>query len=272
LELAARGLSPAQIDQVAQGNFITEMEIRAPQPRATAAPPAGTVSAAASSPAGTAPDAAAPLFEVQQLKVHLGEQVQAGQMLCLLSQHSALFIEGRAFRGEVPLVQRALEHELPTSVEFMEDESSDWPRLADTFLVHHIANTADPADGTFAFYLPLANQSRDYQKDGRTMLLWRFRPGQRVRIRLRVEELPGVFVLPADAIAREGPHTYVFRQNGDGFDRKPVHVVYEDRLHAVIANDGSVPPGVYVAQNAAAQLNRALKASGGAPHDHHHFH
>ena len=48
--------------------------------------------------------------------------------------------------------------------------------------------------------------------------------------------------------------------NGDLFERKPVHLLYEDRLYSVIANDGSVPSGVYVAQNGAASLNRILKA------------
>ena len=40
----------------------------------------------------------------------------------------------------------------------------------------------------------------------------------------------------------------------------PVHVLYEDRQSVVIANDGSIPPGTYLAQSAAASLNRVLKA------------
>jgi hypothetical protein len=59
---------------------------------------------------------------------------------------------------------------------------------------------------------------------------------------------------------------YVFRQNGDLFDRKPVRVVTQDRQHVVIANDGSIPPGLFVAQNSAIQINRVLKAgNGGLP-------
>jgi hypothetical protein len=37
-------------------------------------------------------------------------------------------------------------------------------------------------------------------------------------------------------------------------------VLVEDRTSIVIANDGSVRPGFYIAQNAAASLNRVLKA------------
>jgi len=59
---------------------------------------------------------------------------------------------------------------------------------------------------------------------------------------------------------REGPEAYVFRQNGDLFNRIPVQVLHEDRLNIVLANDGSMKPGLYFAQNAAASLNRVLKA------------
>jgi hypothetical protein len=88
-----------------------------------------------------------------------------------------------------------------------------------------------------------------------------------VRLRAAVDKLENVFVVPKDGVVRDGPEAYVFRQNGDVFDRKPVHVLHEDRLNIVLANDGSVRPGLYIAQNAAASLNRVLKAqaASGAP-------
>ena len=67
-------------------------------------------------------------------------------------------------------------------------------------------------------------------------------------------------MLPAAAVVREGPEAYVFRQNGDLFNRIAVQVLHEDRLNIVLANDGSVTPGLYLAQNAAASLNRVLKS------------
>jgi biotin carboxyl carrier protein len=262
-DLAARGLTPEQIDQVEQGRFLKEIVVRASLRRPGGTGPSTTPPSPGSP--GTSRDGA-PLLEVEELKVQLGQQVQAGQMLCLLADHHALSIEGRGFRREAPLVERAARKGWPVRVEFAEDDR-DWPPLAQTFHIHHLANTIDRATRTFGFYLPLANQSRSCEKDGRTFLLWRFRPGQRVRLYVPVEEFRDVLVLPAGAVAREGPEAYVFRQNGDLFDRRPVHVLYEDRLNVVLANDGSVAPGWYVAHNAAA-LNRVLKAqnsSGGLP-------
>ncbi|MCX7410335.1 MAG: hypothetical protein NTZ32_19850 [Planctomycetales bacterium] len=91
-------------------------------------------------------------------------------------------------------------------------------------------------------------------------MVWRFRPGQRVRLHVPVEELKNVIVLPSGAVVREGPEAYVFRQNGDLFNRIAVHVLHEDRLNVVLANDSSVASGVYLAQSSAASLNRVLKA------------
>jgi hypothetical protein len=120
--------------------------------------------------------------------------------------------------------------------------------------------------------VPLTNQSRSFESSGKTLLLWRYRPGQKVRLNVKVEELDNVFVLPTDAVVREGPEVYVFRQNGDLFERKPVRVVYQDRRHVVIANDGSVPPGLFVARNGATQINRVLKAGTGALPPGFHMH
>ena len=66
--------------------------------------------------------------------------------------------------------------------------------------------------------------------------------------------------MPSEAVVREGPDAFVFRQNGDLFNRISVQVLHEDRLNIVLANDGSIRPGLFFAQNAAASLNRVLKA------------
>lgn len=261
-ELLNRGLLPEQVDQVAEGKFVNEIPIFVPARLATKTMPASPIPIPAEQSA----------FEVQEVKAELGQQVQAGQTLCLLANHRLLAVEGRAFRDESPLLERVVKEGWPVEIDFGEDSAHDWPAHGQTFRVTYIANTIDPDSRTFRFLLPLDNQSRVVEKDGRSQTLWRFRPGQRVRLLVRVEKLDNVFVLPAEAIAREGAETYVFRQNGDVFDRKPVQVVYQDRTTAVLANDGSVSPGVYVAQTGAAQLNRMVKAQSGTVPSGFHIH
>ena len=48
-------------------------------------------------------------------------------------------------------------------------------------------------------------------------------------IALPVEEWKDRIVLPVDAVVDEGAEAYVYRQNGNHFDRMPVHVEYRDR-------------------------------------------
>lgn len=256
-DLLTRGIKPEQIDDVTEGKFVSTIEIVAP-------PPVADVKREPE-----IEQTAFPLidnrekvvaYEVQELKVDLGQQVQAGQLLSVLSNHHSLYIEGHAFKQEAPYLEQAAQNGWPIQVEFAEDDHEHWPALDQTFQIRHLANAIDPASRTFDFFIPLTNQSRGYKKDGQTFVVWRFRPGQRVRLHVPVEELKDVLVLPSAAVVREGPEAYVFRQNGDLFNRIAVHVLYEDRLNVVLANDDSITPGLYLAQNAAASLNRVLKA------------
>jgi len=267
-DLLTRGLTPAQIDTVADGKFISEIEVVAPPPLANEKQLIVPVGESSTVTSGN------PIYEVQDLKAELGQQVQAGQLLCILANHQSLYIEGHSFKREAPFLERAAKDGWPVRVEFSEDESTNWPPVNQAFRIRHLANSLDPASRTFDFFLPLLNQSRSYEQDGRTFLVWRFRPGQQVRLDVPVEEFNDVIVLPAAALVREGPEAYVFVQNGDLFERRSVHVLYEDRLNVVLAKDGGIAPGLYLAQSAAASLNRILKAqnaSGGLPPGA-HFH
>ncbi|MEX2288122.1 MAG: efflux RND transporter periplasmic adaptor subunit [Planctomycetaceae bacterium] len=275
-DLMTRGLTAAQVEEVSNGKFVIDIEVVSPPPRTDVAVEAGVQPVAFDEKSAEAkgtgnelePVESLPVYEVQELKVELGQQVQAGEALCLLSNHRALFIEGHTFKREASYLERTLHNGWPVNVEFAEDDSQAWPPLKQTFRIRHLANSVDLESRTFAFFVPLINQSRSHENDGRTYLVWRFRPGQRVRLHVPVEEMKDVIVLPAAAVAREGPEAFAFRQNGDLFHRMPVHVLYEDRLNVVVANDGSIPAGSYLAQGAAASLNRVLKAqssSGGMP-------
>lgn len=269
-DLLTRGLTTAQIDNVAAGKFVSEIEVVAPPPQAD---DQQLVSVQQASLAAAAANDT-PVYEVQDLKAELGQQVQAGQLLCTLANHQALYIEGHSFQREAPFLEKAARNGWSVRVRFDEDHRGDWPPLEEKFAIRHLANALDPGSRTFDFYLPLLNQSRAYEKDGRTFLVWRFRPGQHVHLQVPVEEFKNVIVLPAAAVVREGPEAYAFVHNGDLFERRSVHVLYEDRVSVVLANDGTVTPGTYLAQGAAASLNRVLKAqnaSGGLPPGA-HFH
>lgn len=256
-DLLTRGLNPEQIKSVADGTFVSNIDVVAPA-AIVHSKTVSDIQPVAFHTTGDRIDALA--FEVQELNVELGQQVQAGQLLSTLANHHALFLEGHAFKREASFLAKAAENKWPIRCTFAEDDQIDWPAFDQTLEIRHLANSINSETRTFNFFIPLLNQSRSYDKDNETFIVWRFRPGQRVRLQVPVEELKDVLVLPSAAIVREGPEAYVFQQNGDLFNRLPVHVLHEDRLQIVLANDGSVKSGLYLAQSAAASLNRVLKA------------
>lgn len=267
-ELMSRGFTPEQIDHVMEGKFVNEIIIYVPNRSA-----AGKLLADYPiQPVGATAELPLPTFEVQELTVELGQQVQAGQTLCLLANHQVLAIEGQAFRDETPLLERSVKEGWPVEVDFQEDAAGGWPALEQTFQIAHLANTIDPVNRTFAFVVPLENESKMVQVNGRTQMLWRFRPGQKVRVLVRVEKLNNVFVLPAEAVARDGAEAFVFTQNVNTFERKPVRVITHDRQYAVVANDGSLLPGTFVVQNVAAQLDRMAKTQSDSVPKGYHIH
>ena len=274
-ELLTRGLTPAQVEQIESGTFISTVEVVAPPVRDLEAylkrsdpqliEPVSFVDEVTQNQ-GIA-------YELQELSVELGQQVQAGQLLANLSNHQMLYVVGHAFKREAAFLEQAAQEKRPIEIEFAEDDNDRWPELQQTFKIRHLSNTIDRNSRTFDFFVPMMNQSRSYDDQGRDFLVWRFRPGQRTRIHVPVEKFDNVFVLPAEAVVREGPEAYVFRQNGDLFKLIPVHVLHEDRRSVVLANDGSITAGAYLAQNSAASLNRVMKsqsASGKEPGVHVH--
>ncbi len=260
-ELSNRGLTTDQIDGVTKGQFVKQIDVVVPSESSDVKPMATPVIIQMAGEESIPKSVAT--FEVEECNVELGHQVKAGQRICLLANHQLLSIEGRAFRDETLLLERSVKEGWPVAVDFQENQASDWPPVEQTFPIRHIANTIDPVNRTFAFRMPLENESHIVNHGDNTQLLWRFRPGQKVRILVRVDRLDDVFVLPSEAVTRDLAEAFVFTQNVNTFDRKPVRILAEDHEYTVIANDGSIIPGSFVVQNAAAQLNRMTKSQTG---------
>ncbi len=255
-DLLSRGLEANQIARIELGQFLSTIDIYAPQVSPTPHSDFNPVNFVR----GPIDLFESGFLEVQSLRISIGQQVDAGQLLAVLTNHNALYIKGNAFKKEASSLARAAENSWPVEVDFTEDQAQDWPDFPQDFRIRHLANTTDPVSRTFDFFVPLANQSRVYEKDGRPFVLWRYRPGQRVRIQVPIDELQNVIVLPASAVVFEGPEAFVFQQNGELFNRHSVRVVHQDRTSVVIANDGTILPGFFLAQGAASSLNRILKA------------
>jgi multidrug efflux pump subunit AcrA (membrane-fusion protein) len=221
------------------------------------------------------------LFHVQSLPVKQGEHVQVGQTLCVLADHCELYVQGRAFEHDAKGLRAAIRNNWDITVVTLADESNSGEAKANApkdgklkAKLLYLSDRVDIESRAFLFYLRLPNEvvlSRK-TKEGRQFIDWRFKPGQRVELRVPIERWQERIVLPINAVVDEGVESYVYVQNGDEFRRKPVHVEYRDQEWAVVANDGSLFRDDVIAAKGAYQLHLALKNQAGGGIDPHAGH
>ncbi|MBX3439911.1 MAG: efflux RND transporter periplasmic adaptor subunit, partial [Planctomycetaceae bacterium] len=208
---------------------------------------------------------------IQDLLVHKGQAVTAGETLCTVADYAELFIEGNAFERDADAIARAVLHGWHVSAVF---ERSQGVEEVTGLEFAFVANEIDANSRTLSFFVKLPNEIVRDAKNAQQQrfITWRYRTGQRLQLRIPVEEWENQIVLPVDAVAREGADYFVFLENGNHFDRVPVHVKFRDQSHVVIANDGSMFPGDVVARRSAHQMQLALKNKSGGGIDPHAGH
>ncbi|WP_234952468.1 efflux RND transporter periplasmic adaptor subunit [Rhodopirellula baltica] len=271
--LRLHGLSDSQVEQIAQERrLLRELQIFAPnvdshgeeELRLTQrVVQAGYVQDDENQHTG-------PLI-LQDLAVHKGESVSAGETLCILTDYDELFIEGLAFEQDINQLRNASQNGWKVDAIFEEPGSES--RVIEGLEIAYLANQVDAQSRTLRFYVGLPNEvANDHRASGNRYVEWRYVPGQRMQLRVPVEEMPEQIVVPVEAVASEGAETFVFQQNGNHFDRVPVHVKYRDQYSAVIDNDGSLFPGDVIAMRGAHQMQMALKNKSGGGVDPHAGH
>lgn len=210
-------------------------------------------------------------FVVAELAARRGQSVTTGDTLVVLANYASLLAEGHAFQQDAEVLTAAARNDWPVQAIL---EKGDKPHAVINGLsIAYVGGEVQEVSRALPFYVPLENEVVEQEQRGEHLYAtWRFKPGQRLRLRVPVEEVEGTFVLPVSAIAKEGAERYVFVENGDHFDRRPVEVVLRDQLTVAVANDGSLLPGETVALSGAHQLQMALKNKAGGGVDPHAGH
>lgn len=284
--LRLQGLSDRQISEIVeQRRLLRDLQILAPSPdehtheelrltRDAVLPTSATDAVEPPEPHDPpAPvDDRHPPLILQEVLVHKGETVPAGMTLAVVSDMAELYIEGRAFEQDIELLETAASQDWRVSAVF-ERAGRRFTEVPDLELLYS-ASQVDVESRTLRFYVRLPNQivRQAPSPNGLSFVEWKYRPGQRLQLRVPVEEWERQIVLPVEAIAQEGAEAFVFQQNGNHFDRVSVRVIYRDQTHAVIKNDGSIFPGDVVARRGAHQMQMALKNKSGGGVDPHAGH
>ena len=280
--LRLHGLSNRQIDQMAsERRLLRELQIVVPsaddeeidQLRLSQQPvrPVGFTQVSSLAPDTSTPPTTPTPLVLQQVNVFKGQSVKAGETLCSIADYQELYIEGLAFEQDVNQLRRTSEE--GWKVDALFGQANPDTKTVQGLEIAYLSNQIDTESRTLKFYVRLPNiVAKDRRDNDDRFVEWKYLPGQRLQLRIPVEEWQEQIVLPVEAVANEGAESFVFQQNGAHFDRVPVHVKYRDQHSAVIENDGSIFPGDVVARRGAHQLQMALKNKAGGGVDPHAGH
>jgi multidrug efflux pump subunit AcrA (membrane-fusion protein) len=210
-------------------------------------------------------------FLVTEVSVNRGQSVNAGQPLGRLSDYTQVLIEGHAFQKDAKALRSAAN--LRLRLQAVIDWTRGRPEIIDGLSISYIGSEVDLESRALPFYVPLENKiERSEQREDERYVSWRFKPGQRLQLRVPIQAYDNTIVVPKDAVAEDGVERYVFVDHGDHFDRRPVRVLVRDAFWIAIANDGSVREGQEIAISGAHQLLMAMKKKAGGPVDPHAGH
>ncbi len=272
--LRLHGLTDLQITKIeTDRRLLAEMKVFAPGPDEHSDDESGASKRQpeGSHPEGSHPDEKKHTLVLQDIEVQKGQSVNAGEVLCTLADYEVLLIEGQAFESEAGLIAKAKIAKWPLSATV---GAADEIKRIEGLSLSWLNNEIDPATRTFKFYVTLANELIDDNRNnsGQRHVAWKYRVGQRMQLGVPVAEWLEQIVLPVDAVIRDGIESFVFQQNGDRFERISVHEKHRDQYYVVVENDGAIFPGDVVVLRGAHQMQMALKSksSGGVdPHAGH---
>ena len=267
--LRLHGLTDLQITKIeTDRRLLAEMKVFAPGPDEHSDDESG---ANKRQPEDSHPDGKKYTLVLQDIEVQKGQSVNAGEVLCTLADYEVLLIEGQAFESEAGLIAKAKIARWPLSATV---GAADEIKRIEGLSLSWLNNEIDPATRTFKFYVTLANELIDDNRNnsGQRHVAWKYRVGQRMQLGVPVAEWLDQIVLPVDAVIRDGIESFVFQQNGDRFERISVHERHRDQYHVVVENDGAIFPGDVVVLRGAHQMQMALKSKSGGGADPHAGH
>lgn len=205
-------------------------------------------------------------WDLLSVEVKPGQKVESGQVIAMLSNPRQLQLQAEPVGGEVAAVLTSIGEN--ASIDASPLVAGTGPELKGLRIAY--VTSAPDGHGTLAVLrvqnAPNETQNGNSKPHGRT---WKLRTGLRYTLRVPMQRIDEVFVLPSSAVTDDGPDKVVFLQDGDSFKAAKVVVRYQDHQFVVLdAKHSEVFPGDTVALRGAFGLGLALKAGSGAADPH----
>ena len=207
--------------------------------------------------------------QMDDIYVQKGQSINLGDPLCQTSDMDQLLIRGNAYAYNERDLAAALENGANVTALFTQS-GREIEKISD-LKIRNINNRVNSDDRTLNFYVELNNELEQHNEEttsGNPFLSWQFKPGQRCQLSVPYQKIENCIIVPVWALARQQADCYVFElseveKGHKTFIRRPVRVLHQTQTDVVLANDGSIAPGVKIALRGASQLQIALDAGGG---------
>lgn len=162
-------------------------------------------------------------YSIENLLVHPGKAISRGDSLCTVAYHQKLYIEGTAFEADLPILSLIAQKGWKITAETVHESHNHGDSSQSMLLkLLRVDNHIDEATQTVRFFVELPNEiDQTLTEDGRQFEQWRFRPGQRLHLRLPVERWQNQLTLPTDAVVVDGPNVFVFAEHHHEEDADP---------------------------------------------------
>jgi hypothetical protein len=208
-------------------------------------------------------------WDIAEVSARPGSRIEAGAPIVVLRDDRRMLLHLAPAPSDMVLIGKALTDDLTLVAEPLVEGSGatiDTVRLAGL-----TGKTAEDGGGATAYADNRILTERDVPGLGRVRT-WALRAGMRFVVKIPVERAGGKFVLPADAIAYQGPVAIVLLENGESFRPVPVRLEYHDAQTAVVAADGALFVGDSLVVRGAPALAIALLAASSGGIDPHAGH
>ncbi|MCA8943573.1 MAG: hypothetical protein KDB80_13500 [Planctomycetes bacterium] len=209
-----------------------------------------------------APDDA-PDWDVIDVVVRTGARVEAGDTVATLRDQRRLWLELLPEGREIGIVTELANSSAPCTLRPLIPGSG--PVVEDA----KVAFVDRRADGRTKAIVDVANARTT--PGSRT---WSIQPGVRYALHAPVARFENSYVLPREALLKDGAATVVLLQHEDHFETHEVVPLHQDAEFAVIpaSGVGSIPDGARVVVRGAFALRLALRQGDEEPAGHGHSH
>lgn len=194
-------------------------------------------------------------WDVEKIHVTPGQKVTSGDPLLTLLDQSKMVLIAKPQASETVDLLKANKTGLPIAATPLIKDSG--PELTD-LKISQIRGLDSEKEEVRIF---TSNSVQNINKiEDRSFRIWSLRTGQKYILKVPVDELKDIFIVPLDGIITHGPDKVVFVYENKGFERRKVTILHQDSSYAVLGSKSQINIGDKVVISGAYALQLALIA------------